>query len=58
MPTSTWNRNVGRWLSRGIGVLGLMLFLVCAPDAFAQGSGNSTVSGTVVDKGASSPARW
>ena len=49
MPTSTWSRNAGRRLSKGIGVLSVMLFLVGVPDAFAQGAGNSTVTGTVVD---------
>ena len=57
MPTSTWSRNAGRWLLKGLGALSVLLFLVGVPDAFAQGAGNSTVSGTVVDKGASSRAR-
>jgi hypothetical protein len=51
MPTSTWSGNAGRWLSRGIGVLSVMLFLVGVPDAFGHGAGNSTVTGTVVDQG-------
>jgi len=51
MPRSTWSENAGRSLSRVIGVVSVMLFLVCAPKAFAQGAGNSTVTGTVVDNG-------
>ena len=53
MPRSTWSENAGRSLSRVIGVVSVvsMLFLACAPKAFAQGAGNSTVTGTVVDSG-------
>ena len=51
MPTSTWSRNAGRCLWKGLGVLSVMLFLVGVPDAFGQGAGNSTVTGTVVDQG-------
>ena len=36
---------------RVIGVVALVLFVVGAPEAFAQASGNSTVSGTVVESG-------
>src|SRR5436190_9188801 len=38
-------------LARVLGIVALMLFVVCARDAFAQASGNSTVSGTVVESG-------
>jgi len=51
MPTATWSENAGRGLAMSIGVVGLVLCVVGAPNAFAQGSGNSTVSGTVVEGG-------
>ena len=58
MPLANWSENAGRALAMIMGVVALVLCVVGAPDAFAQASGNSTVSGTVVDRGASSLARW
>ena len=49
MPTATWSENAGRALAMIMGVVGLVLCVVGAPEAFAQASGNSTVSGTVVE---------
>ncbi len=48
---ATWSENAGRGLAMIMGVVGLVLCVVGAPEAFAQASGNSTVSGTVVEGG-------
>jgi hypothetical protein len=51
MPRTTWSEKARRCLAPVIGVVGVMVFLATASVAYAQGAGNSTVTGTVVDNG-------
>ena len=48
MPRPTWSKDARRWFSR-IFVVIIMWCVPGAPMAFAQGAGNSTVTGTVAD---------
>src|SRR4051812_42731796 len=50
MPTAVWSEKPYRWWARLLGVVALIL-AAGAGQAFAQASGNSTVSGTVVESG-------
>jgi hypothetical protein len=49
MPARTWGETTGRWRWRVLGTIATLLCLAIASQAFAQGAGNSTVTGTVTD---------
>lgn len=49
MPTPTWSRDALRWFPRIFGVIIIVLCALCPPPAFAQGAGNSSITGTVGD---------